>query len=528
MEIDYGPYLYVSDDGEIWWSVETAIKLVAGFVPVKNVRSEQGTELRPQSSQNRADERSILASINSPLPNVDHPDFVARDGERYVRARDLLRWVHAYGEATQSPFAIPLLLTQAVKRALSARSVSQSAPFDSLVVALEGWFDRDLLDLPQPLRDRLERNFFPMPWDKLNPAQRRSVAEQWDFQHDPVTEAKRERGFNAFCKVHELESQVREWELVATPSALDRAARDDRLAKLQLDLANARKALAAIDEPRVPVWKQKLLADQNAGTRPDEPKHKYIPYAQAMNLLRERLNAKPEELAAWIWMTPHEGCIRAFLNANELHNPPRFFFGDAIDGEYDYVDSMMGCWFIAEEVRQFQPVDRFVTGRELHDRWSRYPDIRVEAFVKAKIEESRLNDFHPTFGCTQWSHPEESTFPPREFAFFDKSRVEQIEREELGEPPPMQSKLGVVNVPVTPEQQSVQRPTETKIERLTRIAAAHANLSRQKVRNPTEQIALQEDISTSRVNQLLRQAKALSPLASIVSLPKAPRKSKRR
>jgi hypothetical protein len=35
---------------------------------------------------------------------------------------------------------------------------------------------------------RVVQEFFPMPWDKLSADQRRSVALQLDYQHDPAME----------------------------------------------------------------------------------------------------------------------------------------------------------------------------------------------------------------------------------------------------------------------------------------------------------------------------------------------------
>lgn len=60
--------------------------------------------------------------------------------------------------------------------------------FDALTHALEGWFDHPLCDLPGPLHRRVVQEFSPMPWDALSASQRRSVALQWDYQHDPATE----------------------------------------------------------------------------------------------------------------------------------------------------------------------------------------------------------------------------------------------------------------------------------------------------------------------------------------------------
>ena len=45
---------------------------------------------------------------------------------------------------------------------------------DSLTSALEGWFDTLLRDLPDVVRQRVEREFFPMLWDTFSADERRS------------------------------------------------------------------------------------------------------------------------------------------------------------------------------------------------------------------------------------------------------------------------------------------------------------------------------------------------------------------
>ena len=70
--------------------------------------------------------------------------------------------------------------------------------FDSLTLALEDWFDTRLADLPDALRQRVLQEFSPMPWDKLSADQRRSVALQLDYQHDPATEKDRQKWWDFF------------------------------------------------------------------------------------------------------------------------------------------------------------------------------------------------------------------------------------------------------------------------------------------------------------------------------------------
>jgi hypothetical protein len=61
---------------------------------------------------------------------------------------------------------------------------------------------------------------------------------------------------------------------------------------------------------------------------------------------------------------------------------------------------------------------------------------------------------------------------------------------------------------------------ETPGQRLERLAAAHAALRAQGIRNPTETLARQESVSTQRMRQLLSKTKPTKPA------PKRPRRKR--
>lgn len=115
----------------------------------------------------------------------------------------------------------------------------------------------------------------------------------------------------------------------------------------------------------------------------------YLAYPRAMHQLAKRLGATPEELAAWIWCGPKDGGIVAYMNANELDPPPRFFYATFNESQ-DYIAPLMACWFKEDDIDQFEPADRYITGAALIDRWSQRPGVHAVAFIQAKIAESRL------------------------------------------------------------------------------------------------------------------------------------------
>lgn len=150
----------------------------------------------------------------------------------------------------------------------------------------------------------------------------------------------------------------------------------------------------------------------------------YIPYLRAFKLLSARLSdTTPEELAAWVWWGPEHGGLAAYLNANELEDPPRFHYGYSEEKDPDYIAPLMACWFSDEDIANFQPGDRYITGKALIERWSKEPAIQPDAFIRAKIEESQLSDLHPFFGGTHGTFSDRDFAPPLESGLFPLSEI---------------------------------------------------------------------------------------------------------
>lgn len=297
--------------------------------------------------------------------------------------------------------------------------------FESLTLALERHFAKALADLPEALRQRVEKEFFPMPWDNINPDGRRSIALQLDYQHDPATESDRQFWWDFFERMHEVEAQIKEWESADSPTATDKVMKETRLNDLRLE------------HERMKVQQRQARGDYFPGHKenakfstPLPAEDEFIAYPKAMTLLVERLNATPEELATWIFLGPDTGGLAAYLNANELNPPPRFHF-DVFMGE-DYLSPLMACWFQRSDIECFTPEDRYIPGGELIDRWGKLRGIRAEAFIRAKIAESRLLDLHPTFGGTCGTFSEEAGFPHLSAGMFALSNIEAIESEDFG------------------------------------------------------------------------------------------------
>jgi hypothetical protein len=173
--------------------------------------------------------------------------------------------------------------------------------FDSLTLALEDWFDTRLADLPDALRQRVLQEFSPMPWDKLSADQRRSVALQLDYQHDPATEKDRQKWWDFFERMAGVKTQIAQWDAVATPTASELAQKEKRLAELRQELARMDAQVRHARGDYVPERKLYRAKSESAATSPTQTV-RYIPYPKAMDQLTARLGATPEEMAAWVWV----------------------------------------------------------------------------------------------------------------------------------------------------------------------------------------------------------------------------------
>jgi hypothetical protein len=90
----------------------------------------------------------------------------------------------------------------------------------------------------------------------------------------------------------------------------------------------------------------------------------------------------------------------------------------------------MACWFRQDDVNRFDPADRYITGAALIERWSKHPAIQPEAYIRAKIAESRLLDIHPTFGGTRGIHDDDTDLPPLSAGLFAMNHIVRVEAED--------------------------------------------------------------------------------------------------
>jgi hypothetical protein len=250
----------------------------------------------------------------------------------------------------------------------------------------------------------------------------------------------------------------------------------------------------------------------------------YLPFPIALERLRKRLGASPQEVAAWLFLSgrstpcpegapsqrvgatarvPERGELHAYLHANELDEPPRFSFDalspDPASDPLDYLSPLAACWFRREDVDRFEPADRFITGSDLVARWSGVADLDVGAFIRAKILESRLQDLHPITGGTRAALASDTALPPLESGLFALSEIEAIEREDLALEG--RGQLPAAGAPA----REVKESSSERRERLIKAVAAERGRG---TRNFLMVVAEREGISKARLQQLIKPAKA--------------------
>lgn len=306
--------------------------------------------------------------------------------------------------------------------------------FGSLTKALNGLFDKSLNELPEALRDFIRYVVLPKfkgisSWDDLSLDERHSVAVFWDSLEEPATKRAMNRdkkywkGF--FQDMEKIRGDIAKWESVTTLTASDLEKKETRLAELGHQLASME-----LKQQNARVYYPFQGGDLKPQSFTVSGKPDYIPYPQAFNLLSARLNATPAEIAAWVHMWPDDvDGLAAYIDVNELTPPTEFTF-DQCKGDGDYIFHLMTCWFLTNDVTNFEPEERFVTGQQLIEHWGKKNGIQVKAFIRAKIAEKRLIDYQPIMDERQKCSKENSS--SIEPALFRWSHVEAVDKEDFG------------------------------------------------------------------------------------------------
>src|SRR4051794_20390454 len=103
-----------------------------------------------------------------------------------------------------------------------------------------------------------------------------------------------------------------------------------------------------------------------------------IPYPKAMRLLQERIDVTPEDMAAWVFYGPEMGGLEAYLDVSACARVFNYWLclNSLLKGHTDYVLPLMHCWFLRKDIENFNPVDRYIAGKELIEHWSKQSGIQ--------------------------------------------------------------------------------------------------------------------------------------------------------
>jgi hypothetical protein len=107
----------------------------------------------------------------------------------------------------------------------------------SLTAMLQQWFELSFSDLPDDLKYRVKREYFPLSWDKLTSEQRRRLALQWDNEDESDEDKNLDLLWDIFEQMDDYEVQLTAWNSVPAPSASDLHLKERRINELTQKLA---------------------------------------------------------------------------------------------------------------------------------------------------------------------------------------------------------------------------------------------------------------------------------------------------
>ncbi len=182
--VDYTPYLQVTEHGQIWWRLEDAARLGAGFQPSPVADSCSAPRLVTSSQQEPEIVSKLLVAIRKNVGSLESPPVVKRGNEVVIAAEEFLSWLAEYILESGTVIEFPSELTRAVaaKQAVHLGQV----PFQSLKTVLEDFFEQPFMSLPSTLQALIRDHMDMVPWDRLSVDQRRSYADQCDLKNDPA------------------------------------------------------------------------------------------------------------------------------------------------------------------------------------------------------------------------------------------------------------------------------------------------------------------------------------------------------
>ena len=431
MQTDYSPFLHVHDDGRIWWPLLDAVKLGAGYKPLRDDERNLEPVLRASNNRVLVNERNLLSEFGPTHYTDAHPRTPVRDGARFVEAQEFLMWLADYVKCDPDMlFPYPLELASAVERAKASHAAAATAAqgLVSLTDALEPWFDRPFCDLPAALKKKVVWATASRPWDELSASERRTCTMADDASRNPEHDAANSYGWKMGLRKLKIEQQIKQWADDQQASADVRVVREHQLSALKRELAMIER-VARTNERGLQSFGPTLEARDGVA----DASAVYIAYPRALHELGVRIGATPDEMAAWVFKGRTRGGLTAYRSPGGVNPPQPFHCGLGVGSEqdFDYLTPLQGCWFRQADLLAFDPESRYLTGKALVERWRNVPGIEAEAFIIAKVRASELFDLHPITGCTQATETGHDGYPPLTNGLFLLKVVLQIEADQF-------------------------------------------------------------------------------------------------
>ena len=124
---DYTTFALPADDGRIWWKLEDAFKLAAGYLPLRDDTQNLVPKLVAPTQRTKANERDLLAAFHANHFGLTVPPTVGNDENNdasLVDAALFLNWLSQYIAHSQANIRVPVELVRAVRDAHKEHSAS--------------------------------------------------------------------------------------------------------------------------------------------------------------------------------------------------------------------------------------------------------------------------------------------------------------------------------------------------------------------------------------------------------------------
>lgn len=183
-----------------------------------------------------------------------------------------------------------------------------------------------------------------------------------------------------------------------------------------------RNSAQRINDPR---YQPREVSDVDHSEMVEVGTRRYIHYLKALRILSSKLDTSPKEIVGWLLLGSEAYGLDGYRNPL---TDPGMRFSIVGYSALDYLPAMMSCWFIEDDIVNFQPRERLITGECLISRWSKQPSVMPFAFIKMLVTSGQLYDFHP-MGRTKWHGDYDDLYDgSKESAFFLMSQVKEIEK----------------------------------------------------------------------------------------------------